>query len=169
MITVESGSQQEHELAEEAATLVERRIGRIGQVQLVFTNTRGLADSHVRAEIALMPQMTADVRKNRVKGLRREARSAGGVTLITPSAGSSLILVNRDKTPHKYLPRVLVHELTHAVQLACPQARAAHLRYLRHACGIEDMPSADCRQYMRQINRQEKEAERAERLARHLK
>jgi hypothetical protein len=169
VITVDGATPEQRELAEKAAALVQQRVGRIGQPRLVFTDSRGMADLHVRAELALMPQMAADVRRNRVKGLGREARKAGGVTLITPTAGSSLILVNLDRSPAKYLPLFLVHELTHAVQLADVRARAAHLRYLRHACGIEEMPRPDFKQYMRHMDQQEREAARAERLARHLK
>lgn len=168
MIRMKGAPTGAHQLAEQAAGLVQQNIGSPGQVQMTFTDSRGMADLNHQAELALMPGMTSQVRKHRIAALRRETRRNAGLTLITPNAGLTLVLINADQTPGKHLARTLVHELVHAVQLANPQARAAHLRYLRHACGIEDMPARDFRQYMRQMDQQEKEAHRAERLARHI-
>lgn len=168
MITVDAPSRQHHLLVDAAVQLVERRIGRTGRVQVVFTDSRGMADLHARAEIDLMPQMTTQVRKTRAKILRRESRDTAGRTLLGPTAGSSLVLINTQQAPGKHLARTVVHELVHSVQLSAAQARRDHLRYLRHECEIEDMTAADVRQYVRQMGQQEREAERNEHLARHL-
>jgi hypothetical protein len=168
VITVE-GPAEQRDLAERAAAVVEKHVGRIGRVQLVFTDSRGMADVHARAEIALMPQMAADVRNNRVKALRREARGLAGVTLFGTTAGSSIVLINTSRLSRRQVAPTLTHELTHSVQFTNPQNRNAHLRYLRHACGIEPISETEFRQYMRHMDQQEKEGKRAERLARHLK
>jgi len=169
VITVEGGSREQRALAEAAARVVDQRVGRIGEVQLVFTDAHGMAHLNARAEIELMPQMAADVRKNRERSLRRESRSLAGVTLLGQSAGSTLVLINTERLLRRQIAPTLTHELVHSVQLAQPQNRNAHLRYLRHACGIEAISKAEFRQYMRHMDQQEKEGKRGERLARHLK
>lgn len=169
MITVE-GTHEQRALAEMAARVVERHVGRIGQVRLVFTDSSGgMADLNARAEIALMPQMAADVRRNRARSLHRETRGLAGVTLLDQQAGSTFVLINTERLSRRQVAPTLTHELVHSVQLAQPQNRNAHLRYLRDACGIEAISESEFRQYMRHMDQQEKEGKRAERLARHLK
>lgn len=144
-------------IADQAAKLVARKAGRLPRVEIVVTgrrNTNSLAEA---AEAAVI-------------GGRKPLKSpAVRYERTTLSPRGVLVVINVD-LHHNDLETdtTVVHGLVHAAQLNRPGGRERQLVIL-HNNYIAELPDADAAKLNRQIRKDETEARRAERLARHLK
>ncbi|MDJ1138543.1 hypothetical protein [Streptomyces iconiensis] len=153
-------SRRVRDIAQEAASLVARRVGALPRTELILTNGRDLGKLATDAERAVAGGGSAG---------RRPDESVFGRTVLSP--GGVLVLVNADRHTGRGRDEVdttLVHELVHAAQFHRPGARAELLAGLRHNYGIEPISDSRARAMNRRIDRDEREATRLERLARHL-
>lgn len=145
-------------IADQAARLVSRKVGRLPHVEIVVTDKRGVTALVEDTEAALVGSRVSKRRSANIYG--STALAANGV-LITINAGK-----HRDDLE---LDTTVIHELVHAVQLNRPGAREQRLAELRNNYGVEEMRRSDARKAIKAIKGDEKEARTFERLARHLK
>jgi len=148
------------EIAEPATALVERHMrGCIGRVEIAVTTSSGALD--------MVKQAHRDLLGARVGSDRWLGRQFGTTTISTSGV---LVVVNaqicRGRT--KEIDKTVVHELVHAVQFGEPGARDRILRSLRNNYRLEQLSRAEVRALNAQVDRDEREAERLERLARQL-
>ncbi|MFE5936040.1 hypothetical protein ACFQ69_11700 [Streptomyces sp. NPDC056470] len=149
------------DIAEQAVQLVEGAMrARVGRVDLLITDTRGVVDLLDEAERAAVGGRPATTRYPETP-LGRTAVTASGV----------LVAINADThRPRKLreLDTTLVHELVHAVQLSQRAARADALVHLRNNYGVAEMTRSQVRAANRQVERHERQARSLEHLARKL-
>lgn len=81
-------------------------------------------------------------------------------TVLAPHGVDILIAVQ--EAEEEGLEAVLLHEVVHALQLAPPRARAAELRFLRHAFGLQPMTERALRRAQHRLDIDESEACRIE-------
>lgn len=146
-------------IAELAARLVQQHMGgSIGHVDLAVTGKSGIPDLVVQAHRPLFGRVD--------RGQVRRLRCYGTTTV---SSSGTLVIINADRCRRASdVDKTVLHELGHAVQFARPGARALLIRSLRNNYGIEAMTDAEARAANRQVDADEVEAERLERLARKL-
>lgn len=147
-------------IAEPAARLVQQHMGgSIGHVDLAVTGKSGIPDLVVQAHRPLFGR--AD------RSQSRRLRCYGTTTV---NSSGTLVIINADRCRRDSdIDKTVLHELGHAVQLARPGGRNLFIRGLRNNYGIEAMTDAEARAANRQIDADEAEAERLERLARKLR
>ncbi|MFD0150797.1 hypothetical protein ACWGQ4_19695 [Streptomyces sp. NPDC055721] len=148
-------------ITEQAIELVEGAMhARIGHMDLLVTDTRGLVDLLNEAERATVGgRHVADWAPDKPYGR----------TALTPSG--VLVALNADThRPGKLreLDVTLVHELVHAVQLSRPEVRKIRLVHLRNNYGVAGMTRSQVREANRQVEREERQARSLEHLARKL-
>jgi len=96
--------------------------------------------------------------------VRREAASAGGLTLVS-EAGPVLVLLDTDSMRDDSTAYAFaVHELVHAVQMGRPGVREDVMRHQRHDLGVERAPRRWLREYETDVARREAEAYRIQEL-----
>lgn len=146
-------------IAEPAARLVQQHMGgSIGHVDLAVTGKSDIPDLIVQAHRSLFGR----VDRGQVRRLR-----CYGTTTVNPAG--TLIIINADKCRRASdIDKTVLHEFGHAVQFARPGARTLLIRSLRNNYGIEAMTDAEAHAANRQVDADEAEAERLERLARNL-
>ncbi|MBL1096883.1 hypothetical protein [Streptomyces coffeae] len=148
------------EIADAAAALVEQHTGdRIGPADLAVTNTAGVTEVIVTEHQALFGVSDPSLWR---------ARGRYGATTLTRRG--VLVVINAEECRGRTteITKTVVHELVHAAQYARPGRRAAILRHLRNNYGLEPMAAAEVRAANRQIDTDEREAKRLERLAHNL-
>ncbi|MEV0445634.1 hypothetical protein AB0I46_45330 [Streptomyces spectabilis] len=154
------------QLAPQAVRLVERALpGRMPDVEIVLTHTRGMAELGAAAEAELAGVLDKRSRNRAERAARRQARDASGRALPR-AAGSVLVLVNVDQhaNPAQFAV-TLVHELVHAMQFARKHVTEQVVRDLRAHFGIERQSRRQARQYERLVEEHEQEAYGHEYLA----
>ncbi|MEU6982687.1 hypothetical protein ABZ946_04590 [Streptomyces sp. NPDC046324] len=149
------------DITEQAVQLVEDTMrARVGRMDVLVTDTRGLVDLLDEAERAAVRGRPAT---------SRYPRTPLGRTVVT--ASGVLVAINADThRPGKLreLDTTLVHELVHAVQLSQRVARADALVHLRNNYGVCEMTRSQVRAANRQVERHERQARSLEHLARQL-
>lgn len=145
-----------------AAQLISRRMGiRLDRTEVVVTTGPSAADILIDAHRAMFGPRLAIWK---MKGMHR---GDCGVTVINKAG--VLVVINADRCqPRTNLNKTLVHELVHAAQLSRPGARNTALRNLRNNYGIDRMNGREARAANRQVDADEREAERMESLASEL-
>lgn len=146
-------------IAAPAARLVQQHMGgTIGHVDLAVTDRAGIPDLITQAHQPLF---------GRVDRRRGPRLRCYGTTTISPAG--TLVIINADKCRRASdIDKTVLHEFGHAVQFARPGARTLLIRSLRNNYGIEAMTDAEAHAANRQVDADEAEAERLERLARNL-
>lgn len=146
-------------IAEPAARLVQQYMGgSIGHVELAVTGNSSIPDLIVQAHRPLLGRVN-----------RRQVRSVRCYGTATISPAGTLIVINADKCRRTAeIDKTVLHEFAHAVQFTRPGARALLIRSLRNNYRIEAMTAAEATAANRQVDADEVEAERLERLARKL-
>ncbi|MEU3978091.1 hypothetical protein [Streptomyces bacillaris] len=154
--------------AAHAADLIRSRYGRLPGVEiLVSSRTDALADFVHESKVALLPDAGARAVAQHLRWERRGLRGKYGVTEL--SAGGIVLGLNLAKARTVAdVNETLTHELLHAHQLSGRAERDEHLAYLRHGFDIEPLPRRKVRAYERVMDRREREARDAERLASQL-
>lgn len=147
-------------IAGPAARLAEQHMGgSIGHVDLVVTPRSAIPDVLTQAHRPLFGR-----RANRSHWKQFRCQ---GTTTINPAG--TLMGIDADTCRRTaYIDVIVLHEFGHAVQLARPGARNLLIRSLRNNYGIEAMPDAEAHAANRQVDADEAEAARLERLARKL-
>ncbi|OEJ20816.1 hypothetical protein AR457_41845 (plasmid) [Streptomyces agglomeratus] len=156
------------QIADHAAKLVRSHFGTLPDVQvLVSSRSDALADFMHNSKLALLPGADPREVAQQLRWERRDLRGKYGVTEL--SAGGIVLGVNLGKARTiTDVNETLTHELVHGHQLSGRSARDEHLAYLRHGFEIEPLPRRKVRAYEALMNRREREARAAERLASQL-
>ncbi|MGW1950259.1 hypothetical protein ACWCRC_38895 [Streptomyces sp. NPDC001940] len=146
-------------IAAPAARLVQQHMGgSLGHVDLAVTGKSNIPDLIVQAHRPLFGR----VDRRQVRRLR-----CHGTATISPAG--TLIVINADKCRRpSEIDKTVLHEFAHAVQFTRPGARTLLIRSLRNNYGIEAMPDAEAHAANWQVDADEVEAARLERLARQL-
>ncbi|MFD9223790.1 hypothetical protein ACFWDI_28255 [Streptomyces sp. NPDC060064] len=148
------------EIAQSAIRLVEKHMrGSVGHVEIAVATNSGVID--------MVKQAHRDLLNTKVATDRYLGRQFGTTTI---NESGVLVIVNaqicRGRT--KEIDKTLVHELVHAAQFTKPGARDRILRSLRNNYRLEPLTRAEVRDLNRQVDQDEREAARLERLARQL-
>ncbi|WP_172382924.1 hypothetical protein [Streptomyces sp. MNP-20] len=154
------------QLAPQAVRLVERAVpGRMPDVEIVLTHTRGMAELGSAADAELAGVLDRRSRTRAERAARRLARDAQG-RAIPRANGSVLVLVNVDQhaSPGRFAV-TLVHELVHAMQFSRKHVVEQITRDTRDQFGVERQSRRQARQHARLIEEHEQEAYGCEYLA----
>ncbi|MEV0439943.1 hypothetical protein AB0I84_44955 [Streptomyces spectabilis] len=154
------------QLAPQAVRLVERAVpGRMPDVEIVLTHTRGMAELGSAAEAELAGVLDTRSRNRAERAARRLARDAHG-RAIPRTAGSVLVLVNVDQhaNPGQFAV-TLVHELVHAMQFSRKHVIELFVRDTRAQFEVERQSRRQARQHARLVEQHEQEAYGQEYLA----
>ena len=145
-----------------AAQLVSRHMRtRIDDTEVVVTTSASAADLMIEAHRAMFGRQPA------IWKLKSTSKNLCGITTITTTG--VLVVLNADRCQSTaVLNETLVHELVHAAQLSRPGVRDVAARNLRNNYGIDRMSGRDARAANRQVDADEREAERLESLASRL-
>ncbi|MEU8642280.1 hypothetical protein AB0C91_10215 [Streptomyces sp. NPDC048674] len=151
-----------HAGVDAAIAIVEKSArGRVGSLEVAVTNTAGMWETVVAAHEPLFG-------RRKSKEWRRNEGSPFGTTTVT-SVGV-LVVINaqtcRGRTVE--IDKTLLHEITHAVQFNRPGARDLLMRSLSNNYGLTAMTTAEAAAANRQVDTDEREAERMERHHRQL-
>ncbi|MCX4682461.1 mitochondrial inner membrane protease ATP23 [Streptomyces sp. NBC_01433] len=151
--------------AAHAAGIISSHFGPLPGVQvLVSSRTDALADFIHESKLALLPGAELREVAQQLRWERRGLRGKYGATEL--SAGGIVLALNLGKARTVAdVNETLTHELVHAYQLSGDDAREEHLAYLRYGFEIEPLPRRKVRAYERVMDRREREARDAERLA----
>jgi len=147
------------QIAEPAAALIERHMrGCVGRVEIAVTTSSGLQDMVADAHQQLFGVRSA-------KRTRWRRSPAGQTTLTVRGA---LVVINAQvlRGSRREIDKTVLHELTHAVQFA--RERDVIMRGELHNHGIKQLDDAEVRALNKRVDRDEREAERMERLHRQL-
>lgn len=155
-------------IAEQAATLVQARCGRLPQVRLTLTHERGLAQLAAADDAAFAPGASLLSKVRQARGHRRGARGAFAITVLNPAGGIHIIVNVAQAEAAGELAVTVLHELVHAVQLSAPGARELHIRDIHHAYGVSRWSRREERDYNALVDRREAEARGLEHLAAQL-
>ena len=142
-----------------AARLVSQHMGtRIDDTDVVVTTSASAADLMIDAHRAMFGRQPA------IWKLKNTPRSLCGTATITKSG--VLVVINADRCQSTaVLNETLIHELVHAAQLSRPGGRDVAARNLRNNYGIDRMNGREARAANRQVDADEREAEKLESLA----
>ncbi|MFD4481560.1 hypothetical protein ACFWPU_36370 [Streptomyces sp. NPDC058471] len=156
------------QIADQAAGLIRSNFGALPDVQvLISSRSDALADFVHESKVSLLPGADPREVAKQLRWERRGLRGKYGVTEL--SAGGIVLGVNLGKARTTAdVSETLTHELVHAHQLSGRAAREEHLAYLRYGFEIEPLPRRKVRAYERVMDRREREARDAERLASQL-
>ncbi|NUQ97525.1 MAG: hypothetical protein HOY79_13555 [Streptomyces sp.] len=149
------------EIAAPAARLVQQQMGeRLPPVEIAVTAYRGLPDLLSKAHQTI-------VGRRRLPKETARMRCKGTTTLTRTGV---LVVVNAEacRGDLREIDATLLHELVHAIQYGRPGARDRGIRHLRNNYGIDEISQAEADAANRQVDLDEAEAERYERLAIHL-
>ena len=140
-----------------AVEIVEDEIrDRMGHLQLVVSNTSDMWQMVVDAHRPMFGRQDA-------RPWRREGGHAFGTATITSSGVLVVINAQACKGRPAEIDKTLLHELTHAAQFNRPGARDLIMRSLANNYGITPMTEAQAAAANRQVDTDEREAERMER------
>jgi hypothetical protein len=142
-----------------AAQLVSQHMGvRIDHTEVVVTTDLSASDVLIEAHRAMFGHQPSIWK---LKGMQR-----GNCGCADINRAGVLVVINADRCqPRVRLNETLVHEFVHAAQFSKPGGRDFIARNLRHNYGIDRMSSRDARDADRQVDANEREAEKLERLA----
>ncbi|MEU6365742.1 hypothetical protein ABZ876_08295 [Streptomyces sp. NPDC046931] len=146
-----------HAAVDAAVDIVEREIrGCVGPLEVAVSNTSDMWRMVVDAHRPMFGRQNARL-------WQRHEGHAFGTTTITP--GGVLVVINAQTCRGRgiEIDKTLLHELTHAVQFNRPGARALIMRSLANNYGITPMTEAEAKAANRQVDAEEREAERMER------
>jgi hypothetical protein len=131
----------------------------LGSVEVAVTVTAGIPDLVCSAHERIFG--TSDWDAWYEKGV-------AGCTTI--NAAGSLVIVNAQSYRGRLdeMDKTVLHELVHAAQFNRRGARELIARSLAHSYGLESMSESEVRAANRLVDRDEREAEKAERLHRQL-
>lgn len=151
-----------HAAVDTAARIVQDEIrGSVGSLQVAVSNTSGMWQMVVDAHRPMFGRQSP-------RSWQRDGGNAFGTTTITSSG--VLVVVNaqacRGRTVE--IDKTLLHELTHALQYNRPGARDLITRSLANNYGVTPMTEAEAKAANRQVDADEREAERMERHHRQL-
>ncbi|MEU3826474.1 hypothetical protein AB0F36_14315 [Streptomyces sp. NPDC029080] len=145
-----------------AAEIIEDEIrGRIGCLQLAVANTSDMWRMVVDAHRPIFGRQDARL-------WSREQGDAFGTATITSSGVLVVVNAQACKGRQVEIDKTLLHELTHAAQFNRPGARDLLMRSLANNYGITPMTEAEAAAANRQVDADEREAERMERHHRQL-
>lgn len=159
-LPVLAGVQQ---VADQAAFLVQQRMReRMAPTRIVVA-----ARKHCLEVVEESQQQTLGVR---AKPRWRDSWANLGMTLLSPTG----VLVVLDagalrRSPQHWLPETVVHELVHAVQFGRPGVREIAMKGLRNNYGIEKLSHPKAWKINRLVDRDEREAQALEVLAREIR
>jgi hypothetical protein len=146
-----------HAAVDAAVGIVENEIrGSVGPLQVAVSNTSGMWEMVVDAHRPMFGRQSPRL-------WRREGGSAFGTATITSSGVLVVVNAQACKGRAAEIDKTLLHELTHAVQLNRPGARDLLMRSLANNYGITPMTEAEAAAANRQVDADEREAERMER------
>lgn len=151
-----------HAGVEAAIAIVEKSArGQVGSLEVAVTSTAGMWETVVAAHEPLFG-------RRKSKEWRHNEGSPAGTTTITSSG--VLIVINAQvcKGRTVEIDKTLLHEITHAVQFGRPGARDLLMRSLANNYGLSAMTLAEVAAANRQVDSDEREAERMERHHRQL-
>jgi hypothetical protein len=142
-----------------AAQLVSQHMRiRIDHTEMVVTTGPSASDVLIEAHRAMFGHQPAIWK---LKGMHRGDCGAAYI-----NKAGVIVVINADRCqPRARLNETLVHELVHAAQFSRPGGRDFIARNLRHNYGIDRMSGRDARDANRQVDADEREAEKFERLA----
>jgi hypothetical protein len=145
---------------DQAARMIgQRERGGLGQVEMAVTVTDGIPDLICAAHQQLFGRSDWDA-----------WAGPGRAGTTTLNRSGSLVIVNAQSLHGRRddIDRTVLHELTHAAQFSRPGARDRHAKGTAYNLGIGWLTDAELRAGDREMVRDEREAETAERLHRQL-
>ncbi|MFD7554141.1 hypothetical protein ACFV9E_06325 [Streptomyces sp. NPDC059835] len=151
------------QIVDQAAFLVQQRMReRMAPTRIVVA-----ARKHCPEVVEESQQRTLGVR---AKPLWREGWANLGMTVLSPEGVLVVIDAGAAKrNPQHWLPETVVHELVHAVQFGRPGVREIALKGLRNNYGIEKLSHPKAWKINRLVDRDEREAQALESLARQIR
>jgi hypothetical protein len=156
-------------LAEPAAWLVESNMpGSMPKVEIVATTHYGIGEIAATLEAEVVGGIPTWMQSRAKRRITRRARGAAGMTVLHPRGGVAVLLNIPLLHRSEDLAATLIHELTHAVQLADPRVQQRMVRHLSGAYGVAPYSRADEREHLRCMDAEEAEAYAMERLTPHL-
>ena len=146
-----------HAAVDAATAIVQRETGsRVGSVSVAVANTSDMWRMVVDAHRPMFGRQDARL-------WRREEGNAFGTATITSSGVLVVVNAQASKGREVEIDKTLLHELTHAAQFNRPGARDLLMRSLANNYGITPMTEAQAAAANRQVDADEREAERMER------
>jgi hypothetical protein len=151
-----------HAAVDAATAIVQRETGgRVGSINVAVTNASDMWQMVVDAHRPMFGRQNPRL-------WRRDGGNAFGTATITSSGVLVVVNAQACKGRQDEIDKTLLHELTHAAQFNRPGARDLLMRSLANNYGITPMTEAQAAAANRQVDANEREAERMERLHRQL-
>ena len=151
-----------HAAVDAAVDIVENEIrGCVSSLEVAVSNTSDMWQMVVDAHRPMFGRQSARL-------WQKDGGNAFGTTTVTRSGVLVIVNAQACKGRDIEVDKTLLHELTHAVQFNRPGARDLIMRSLANNYGITPMTEAQAAAANRQVDADEREAERMERHHRQL-